>query len=130
NIPSYTSPDAAWIDHWHGLVDSYKLTPTNFGSWVDTTRFYGRDLTAEEGADQLQLDLRLGNGAGLHFGAAQVGGDVLGAGPAPDLGAGRRAVAGPGRRAGRRHLPGDPLADADQAPGDPALPRLHREDRH
>jgi sugar phosphate isomerase/epimerase len=65
NIPSYPSPDAAWIDHWHGLVDSYKLTPTNFGSWVDTTRFYGRDLTAEEGADQLQLDLRLAKELGF-----------------------------------------------------------------
>jgi sugar phosphate isomerase/epimerase len=65
NIPNYPSPDAAWIDHWHGLVDSYKLTPTNFGSWVDTTRFYGRDLTAEEGADQLQLDLRLAKQLGF-----------------------------------------------------------------
>lgn len=65
NVPNYPSPDPAWIDHWHGLVERYGLAPTNFGSWVDTTRFYGRDLTAEEGADQLQLDLRLAKELGF-----------------------------------------------------------------
>ena len=71
-----------------------------------------------------------GQGARLHLGAAEVRRHLLGAGPAPDLAGSRRAVAGPGRRARRRHLPGDPRADADQAPGDPGLRRLHREDRH
>jgi sugar phosphate isomerase/epimerase len=65
NLPNYPSPDPAWIDSWHGLVQKYGLTPTNFGSWVDTTRFYGRDLTAEEGAEQLQLDLRLAKELGF-----------------------------------------------------------------
>jgi len=65
NLPNYPTPDAAWIDAWHGLVQKYGLTPTNFGSWVDTTRFYGRDLTAEEGAEQLQLDLRLARELGF-----------------------------------------------------------------
>ena len=65
NLPNYPTPDAAWIDSWHGLVEKYGLTPTNFGSWVDTTRFYGRDLTAEEGAEQLQLDLRLAKELGF-----------------------------------------------------------------
>src|SRR4051812_13579484 len=65
NLPNYPTPDPAWIDSWHGLVQKYGLTPTNFGSWVDTTRFYGRDLTAEEGAEQLQLDLRLAKELGF-----------------------------------------------------------------
>jgi sugar phosphate isomerase/epimerase len=65
NLPGYPSPDKNWIDGWHGLVEKYGLTPTNFGSWVDTTRFYGRDLTAEEGAEQLQLDLRLAKELGF-----------------------------------------------------------------
>jgi sugar phosphate isomerase/epimerase len=65
NLPSYPSPPAAFIDTWHGLVQQYGLTPTNFGSWVDTTRFTGRDLTAEEGAAQLQLDLRLAKELGF-----------------------------------------------------------------
>ena len=37
NVPSYPTPDAAWIDTWHGLLEKYGLTATNYGSWVDTT---------------------------------------------------------------------------------------------
>ncbi|WP_106403262.1 C-glycoside deglycosidase beta subunit domain-containing protein [Actinocorallia populi] len=59
NIPGYPSPDSAWIDGWHGLLEKYGLTATNYGSWVDTTRWRDRDLTVEEGAAQIQLDLRL-----------------------------------------------------------------------
>jgi sugar phosphate isomerase/epimerase len=59
NIPNYPTPDTAWIDTWHGLLQEYGLTATNYGSWIDTTMWRDRDLTVEEGAAQLQLDLRL-----------------------------------------------------------------------
>jgi sugar phosphate isomerase/epimerase len=65
NVPNYPSPDPAWVDRWHGLLQEYGLTATNFGSWVDTTRWHDRDLTAEEGAEQLQLDLRLAKQLGF-----------------------------------------------------------------
>ena len=47
------------------MLDEYGLTATNFGSWVDTTRWHDRDLTVEEGAAQLQLDLRLASELGF-----------------------------------------------------------------
>lgn len=59
NIPGYPDPDPAWIDTWHRLLDKYSLTATNYGSWVDTTLWQNRVLTAEEAADQIKLDLRL-----------------------------------------------------------------------
>jgi sugar phosphate isomerase/epimerase len=65
NVPNYPSPDPAWIDTWHGLLQKYGLTATNFGSWVDTTRWHDRELTAEEGAEQLQQDLRLAHRLGF-----------------------------------------------------------------
>ena len=130
NIPDYPTPDPAWIDTWHGLVQKYGLTPTNYGSWVDTTRWHDRDLTAEEGAEQLQLDLRLAKQLGFTSVRPKFGVTSWDLDPHPIWQETRRAVAGPGRRARRRHLPGDPHADADQAPGDPGLHRLHREDRH
>jgi sugar phosphate isomerase/epimerase len=65
NVPGYPAPDAAWIDGWHRLLERYGLTATNFGSWVDTTRWRDRDLTVEEGAEQLQLDLRLAKELGF-----------------------------------------------------------------
>jgi sugar phosphate isomerase/epimerase len=65
NVPNYPTPDPAWVDRWHGLLQRYGLTATNFGSWVDTTRWHDRDLTAEEGAEQLRLDLRLAKQLGF-----------------------------------------------------------------
>ncbi|RFU18849.1 C-glycoside deglycosidase beta subunit domain-containing protein [Geodermatophilus marinus] len=65
NVPSYPAPDAAWVDSWHRLLERYRLTATNFGSWVDTTRWHDRDLTVEEGAEQLRLDLRLAKELGF-----------------------------------------------------------------
>jgi sugar phosphate isomerase/epimerase len=59
NIPGYPEPDAAWIDSWHALLEKYALTPTNYGSWVDTAMWLERDLTAQEGAAQIERDLRL-----------------------------------------------------------------------
>jgi sugar phosphate isomerase/epimerase len=59
NVPGYPFPDPAWVDTWRGLLDTHGLTATNYGSWVDTTRWHDRDLTADEGAAQLQQDLRL-----------------------------------------------------------------------
>jgi sugar phosphate isomerase/epimerase len=65
NVPHYPTPDPTWIDAWHRLLQTYGLTPTNFGSWVDTTRWHDRELTAEEGAEQLQQDLRLASQLGF-----------------------------------------------------------------
>jgi sugar phosphate isomerase/epimerase len=65
NVPGYPSPDAAWVDTWHGLLQRYGLTATNYGSWVDTEMWSDRALTAEEAAAQLQLDLRLAHRLGF-----------------------------------------------------------------
>ena len=59
NIPGYPAPSPEWVDSWHALLEKYSLTATNYGSWIDTAMWRHRDLTAEEGAAQLQLDLRL-----------------------------------------------------------------------
>ncbi|MCW2819218.1 MAG: Xylose isomerase [Marmoricola sp.] len=65
NVTSYPEPSTAWVDAWHAMVARHGLTPTNFGSWVDTTRFPGRPLTPEEATEQLQLDLRLAHRLGF-----------------------------------------------------------------
>ncbi|MER7555596.1 DUF6379 domain-containing protein [Nocardioides sp. NPDC126508] len=65
NVPGYPTPDADWIDRWHASVERFGLTPTNFGSWVDTTRWHDRALSAEEATEQLRLDLRLAHRLGF-----------------------------------------------------------------
>jgi sugar phosphate isomerase/epimerase len=65
NVPNYPSPSTEWVDAWHGLLRKYALTATNFGSWVDTTRWPDRELTAMEGAEQIQTDLQLAKRLGF-----------------------------------------------------------------
>ena len=123
-------PIPAWIDSWHGLraevrpdADQLRLVGRHHPlARPRPDRRGGRRAAAARPAPR--------QAARLHLGAAEVRRHLLGPRPAPDLAGDRRAVAGPRRRARRRHLPGDPRADADQAPGDPGLHRLHREDRH
>jgi sugar phosphate isomerase/epimerase len=65
NVPGYPTPSPAWVDSWHELLATYGLTATNFGAWVDTAMWRDRDLTEEEAAAQLQLDLRLASRLGF-----------------------------------------------------------------
>ena len=65
NVPNYPTPDAAWVDHWHASLEKYGLTATNYGSWVDTDMWRDRSLTAEDGAAQIQQDLRLAHRLGF-----------------------------------------------------------------
>ena len=65
NVSGYPNPTSEWIDTWHSLIQQHGLTPTNYGSWIDTTRWSGRDLTVEEAVEQLQLDMRLAHRLGF-----------------------------------------------------------------
>lgn len=67
HVEGYPEPSSAWIDRWFALVDKYRLEPTNYASWIDTQIQRNRDLTAEEGAAQLALDLNLAKRLGFKF---------------------------------------------------------------
>lgn len=67
HVDGYPEPSAAWLDRWFALVDRYKLEPTNFASWIDTHIQRDRNLTVDEGAAQLTLDLNLAKRLGFKF---------------------------------------------------------------
>jgi len=73
NVPGYPNPSSAWIDEWHALVAKYQLTPTNFGSWIDSRMWLERDLTAVEGAEQLSRDIKLAAELGFSFVRPKIG---------------------------------------------------------
>lgn len=73
HIPGYPEPTTAWIDGWFGLLEKYSLEPTNYGSWIDTRLRPGRSMTAREGADTLQRDLRLAKQLGFRFLRPKIG---------------------------------------------------------
>jgi len=73
HVANYPSPSSAWVDEWFRLLEKYSLTPTNYGSWIDTRLHPGRGLTAAEGADILQRDLRLAKQLGFSFVRPKIG---------------------------------------------------------
>ncbi len=73
HVAKYPNPSAAWIDEWFRLIEKYSLTPTNYGSWIDTRLHPDRSMTALEGAATLQRDLRLAKQLGFSFVRPKIG---------------------------------------------------------
>jgi len=67
HVECYPEPTSQWLDRWFGLLDQHKLEPTNMCSWVDTKLRLGQQLTVEEGAAELERDLRLAHRLGFKF---------------------------------------------------------------
>ncbi len=66
-IEGFPNPSTAWLDRWFGLLDQHKLEPTNVCSWVDMRLTLSHYLTVEEGAAELERDLRLAHRLGFKF---------------------------------------------------------------
>lgn len=77
HVAGYPEPSVAWIDTWFELLERYSLTPTNYGSWIDTRLHSSgpnaRPMTALEGAETLQRDLRLAKRLGFAFVRPKIG---------------------------------------------------------
>jgi len=67
HVAGYPSPSAQWIDAWFARLERFALTPTCYGSWVDTRRFPGRPMSVDEAVDQLETDIRLAATLGFSF---------------------------------------------------------------
>lgn len=73
NIPGYPHPTTAWVDQWFANLDRYGLTPTNYGSWIDSRMWLDRDLTAQEGHEALARDIELASLLGFSFVRPKIG---------------------------------------------------------
>jgi sugar phosphate isomerase/epimerase len=67
HVAGYPNPPAAWVDAWFARLEQHRLTPTCYGSWVDTRRFPGRPMTVDEAVWQLETDLRLAATLGFRY---------------------------------------------------------------
>ena len=66
-VEGYPQPGTQWLDTWFGLIDKYKLEPTNMCSWIDHRITLSRNLTVEEGTAELARDLHLAHRLGFKF---------------------------------------------------------------
>lgn len=77
HVAGYPNPSTTWLDRWFELLETYRLEPTNMGSWIDTRLHSSgpnaRDITGAEGAAMLQRDLRLAKQLGFRFVRPKIG---------------------------------------------------------
>jgi sugar phosphate isomerase/epimerase len=66
HVQDYPNPSAEWVDGWFASLEKYGLTPTCYGSWVDTRRG-GRPMTVDEAVTQLETDLKLASTLGFKY---------------------------------------------------------------
>lgn len=73
HVENYPSPPTEWVEAWFVRNAALGLTPTLYGSWLDTRRFPGRSMSVAEGVEQLELDLRLAGRLGFSFLRPKIG---------------------------------------------------------
>lgn len=73
HVSRYPAPTTAWIDNWYANLEKYRLTPTNYGSWIDTRLWVDRDMTAKEGHEFLLQDVELAARLGFSFVRPKIG---------------------------------------------------------
>jgi len=59
HIENYPSPSDQWLDRWFALMKKYEIVPVEYGHWVDSRLYPGRELTTKESYDSLVRDIKL-----------------------------------------------------------------------
>lgn len=73
HVPAYPEPSSVWLDTWFGLLERYKLEPTNYGCWLDTRLTLSRKMTVAQGVADLTRDLQLAARLGFKFVRPKIG---------------------------------------------------------
>ncbi len=59
HIENYPHPSDQWLDGWFALMKQYEIVPVEYGHWVDSRLYPGRELSTKESYDSLVRDIKL-----------------------------------------------------------------------
>lgn len=65
HIDGYPNPSDEWVGNWFRLCNDYGIVPGEFGHWVDSRLYKGRELTTKESVEMLIPDMKLANRLGF-----------------------------------------------------------------
>lgn len=65
HIPKYPTVSEEWIENWHNKLAQYNLEPAEYGHWVDSRLYKGRELDTKESIKMLERDFILANKLGF-----------------------------------------------------------------
>lgn len=67
HIEGYPNPSSEWLDNWDRLIKKYNIVPVEYGHWVDSRLYEGRELSVEESVERLIRDFKLANRLGFRI---------------------------------------------------------------
>lgn len=73
HIPSYPEIDDAFLEQWNYLLDKYEIVPAEYGHWIDSRLYKGRELTTEESIAMLTRDIKNAAKLGFHVMRTKMG---------------------------------------------------------
>jgi len=73
HIDNYPNPRTAWMDQWFTLLDKYEIVPVEYGHWVDSRLYPGRELNSKESFDSLVRDIKLASSLGFTVMRTKIG---------------------------------------------------------
>lgn len=65
HIDNYPEPTDEWLQNWFRLLEKYGIKPVEYGHWVDSRLYPGRELTSKESYDRLLRDIKLAHKLGF-----------------------------------------------------------------
>lgn len=65
HIENYPEPKDEWVENWFALLNKYEIVPVEYGHWVDSRLYPGRELSTEESYEMLVRDIKLANRLGF-----------------------------------------------------------------
>lgn len=65
HIPTYPYVDEKWLEEWFRLLDKYEIIPVEYGHWIDSRLFAGRELTTQESVELLKRDIKIAHQLGF-----------------------------------------------------------------
>lgn len=65
HLPKYPKVTDQWIENWHEKLAKYNLEPAEYGHWVDSRLYQGRELSTKESIQMLERDFILANKLGF-----------------------------------------------------------------
>lgn len=65
HITNYPDPTDEWLEKWFKLLDKYEIVPVEYGHWVDSRLYEGRELDTKESYEMLARDIKLAGRLGF-----------------------------------------------------------------
>ena len=73
HIPMYPDLTDEWLEEWNRLLAKYEIVPVEYGHWIDSRLYRGRELTTEESCQMLLRDIKIANKLGFHVMRTKMG---------------------------------------------------------